>query len=277
MLAATGAGLLGYSMFFERTAISVTKLELTFKKLPKAFDGYKILQLSDLHVAHWWTLEKRMEKLMSQVDYDLLTLTGDVAVTARGAKYLKAFLDRVHPKDGTVAVFGNTEHKGEYGLSRQADMHKMNMTILENDHLFIERGDDRVAIIGVDDPFKGYDDIKEAMRDVPDDVFKLMLVHSPQVAREAAEAGTDLLLAGHTHGGQVKLPIFGVIYPHIPKHKKLVRGLFGGSELSQILKMDAGDMRVYTSRGIGISNLPIRFMCPPEIVLVTLRSANPQG
>ncbi|MEN6521853.1 MAG: metallophosphoesterase [Armatimonadota bacterium] len=273
-IAGAAAGLLAvYSIFIERKALGLTRLELSYSSLPESFDGFTILHLSDLHIAHWWTVERKMEEIVRGLDADLLAITGDIAVSAKGAQLVKEFLGRVRPGRETFAVYGNTEHKGDFGRQRREDLVWNGLHILTNEHVVIERDGDKIILAGVDDPFGRYDDLSRALEGAPDDKFKVLLAHAPSVAGDAADAGIDLLLSGHTHGGQIRFPLIGAVYPHIRKYKQLVMGLFEGRRLSKILKRDAGEMRVYVSRGIGISNLPMRFLCPPEIVHITLRRA----
>lgn len=268
------AGLLAaYSVFIERKALGLTRLELSCRNLPKSFDGFTILQLSDMHSAHWWTIERKMEEIVRGLDADLLVMTGDIAVSAKGAQLVREFLDRVRPDRETFAVYGNTEHKGDFGRRRREDLNWDRLRVLTNEHVVIERSDDRIVLAGVDDPFERCDDLDRALEGAPDNTFKVLLAHAPSVAGDAADAGIDLLLSGHTHGGQVRFPLIGAVYPHIRKYRRLVMGLFEGRRLGKILRRDAGEMKVYVSRGIGISNLPMRFLCPPEIVYITLRRA----
>lgn len=271
VIGGAAAILAGYSALVERTALGLTHLDLGFSRLPKAFDGFTILQLSDLHIAHWSGIERRMEAMVRGLDFDLLVLTGDMAAGTKGARLLREFLMRIRPDQETYAVFGNTEHKGRYGERRRADLIWDGLRILTNEHVIIERSGERIVLAGVDDPFTRHDDLSHALAGAPDDAFKLLIAHAPSVAGDAADASIDLILSGHTHGGQIRFPLVGAIYPHLRKYRRLVMGLFEGEKLSRILKRDAGEMRVYVSRGIGISNLPLRFMCPPEIVQITLR------
>ena len=267
------AGLLaGYSALIGRTVLGLTHLDLNYSRLPRAFDGFTILHLSDLHIAHWSGIERRMEAMVRSLDYDLLVITGDLAVSTKGARLLRDFLKRIRPGQETYAVFGNTEHKGRYGERRKADLNFEGLRILNNEHLLIDRPGGRIVLAGVDDPFTQHDDLDKALVGAPDDAFKLLIAHAPSIAGDAARAGIDLVLSGHTHGGQIRFPKIGAIYPHLHKYRRLVMGLFEGERLSRILKRDTGEMRVYVSRGIGISNLPLRFLCPPEIVHLTLHS-----
>ena len=149
-----GAALAGYSIFIERTAITLTRIELAFRKLPRQFDGFAILQLSDLHIGHWWTLERRMEEIVNSLDFDLVALTGDITVSSRGAQLLKEFLTRLPSGLEIFGVYGNTEHKGRYGDRRRADLDRHGIRMLTNEHVVIERGNQKIIVAGVDDPYK---------------------------------------------------------------------------------------------------------------------------
>lgn len=265
------AGLAGYSTLYERTAMKLTRLELAFSRLPEEFDGFSILQLSDTHISHWWAGERKMETFVRENPADILVVTGDIAVNSRGARLVREFLDRVRPEGGVYAVWGNTEHKGAFGKARRLDLTYDRLRVLVNEHVLVERSGAKIVLAGVDDPYFRFDDVKKALAGAPDDLFTLLLAHAPNIAGRAADAGVDLMLSGHTHGGQIRLPIVGCVYPHIHEYKQLIKGLFEGRRLSKILGREAGEMRIYVSRGIGISNIPARFLCPPEIVHITLR------
>ena len=112
ILGAAAGILAGYSIFVERTALGLTRLELSYSQLPRSFDGFTILQISDLHISHWWKNERQMEKIVRSLDTDLLVFTGDNAVNSRGARLLKEFLNRVRPDHETYLIYGNTENKG---------------------------------------------------------------------------------------------------------------------------------------------------------------------
>lgn len=273
IISSAAAVLAAYSIFVERTALSLTRLDLRFSRLPASFDGFTILQMSDLHIAHWGRLERRMEELVRGLGPDLVVLTGDIVVSSKGARLAREFLARVNPDRETYAVYGNTEHKRGHGRRRREDLNWPGLRVLVNEHVVIERGGQRIVLVGVDDPFTRHDDLARAVEGAPEDAFKLLIAHAPSIAGDAARAGIDLVLSGHTHGGQIRFPLVGALYSHLRKYRRLVQGLFEGPRLARILGTDPGEMHVYVSRGIGISNLPARFLCPPEIVLVTLHSA----
>ncbi len=270
---AIAAGLVAYGAFYERVAVRLTRMELAYSRLPEAFDGFRILHISDTHISHWWDGERRMETLVRENPADILFHTGDIAVNPCGARLAREFFDRVGPEMGVWAVWGNTEHKGDYGRERRDDLTYPGLRVLTNEHVTLERDGQSIVLAGVDDPFLGHADLERAMQGVPGDAFKILLAHAPSIAGRAADAGVDLLLSGHTHGGQIRLPIIGCVYPHIHEYKALVKGLFEGKRLSKILGRDAGEMRVFTNSGIGISNVPMRFLCPPEVAHITLRKA----
>ncbi len=263
--------LAGYSYFIERFALSLTRIELAYSNLPEAFDGFSILQISDLHIKRWSKIERLMEQIMQSVDYDIMVFTGDISVREKGAQLLRDFLKRVGRPEDIYGIHGNTEYKGKFGKERREDLKWIGIKLLNNKHTLLERRDDKILLVGVDDPFTYHDDLSEALSNSPEGLFKVLLAHTPDVAGEAKDSGIDLVLSGHTHGGQVRLPLLGVVYSHLHKYHKLVSGMYEGDVLSKVLKRDAGEMRVYVSRGLGVSNLPFRFLAPPEMVLFTLR------
>ena len=133
--------------------------------------------------------------------------------------------------------------------------------MLVNEALEIRRGADSLWVAGVDDPFDyRCDDLEAALEDVPLGAFKLLLAHAPEIYQTAADQGVDLYLSGHTHAGQIRLPFLGAIKHNAKCPKEFRQGLW-----------EHAQMRGYTTAGVGCSSVPVRFNCPPEIVLFELR------
>jgi hypothetical protein len=152
--------------------------------------------------------------------------------------------------------------------------------VLKNQAQPLTLRNETISIIGVDDPYYGFADLPEALKRVPSPVdrFTLLLAHSPQIATQAARAGIDLMISGHTHGGQVRLPLVGPLKTQNPLCRRLDMGLFDRERLTRTLGYDpGGDLTVYITRGIGLANVPRiawaapRFLCPPEVSVLTLR------
>jgi predicted MPP superfamily phosphohydrolase len=144
------------------------------------------------------------------------------------------------------------------------------LEMLINSSAIIRRGDEHIRLVGVDDAYSQLDDVDAAFEGVCDNEFVVFLTHSPCAAPKGIEKGADLILAGHTHGGQVRFPFLGVIFTHTRSHKALNDGLYTSDRLAKLLKTDPGRAILFVSRGIGTSRLHIRLLCPPEIVYITL-------
>ena len=230
--------------------------------LPKIFDGFTILQLSDLHVEMSKAAMMCALKLIGEARYDICVLTGDY----RGATY--------GPYDTTLAGVARVRAGLEspvYGVLGNHDticmvpgLEAMGIRMLLNESAVIERGGEHLYLGGIDDAhFYGMDDIDRAASTIPRNEFSILISHTPEVYRQAAHSGFNILLSGHTHGGQICLP--GGI--PITLDSVLPRSMAAGA-----WKYD--DMVGYTSVGTGSSVVPVRFNCPPEIALHHLYRSN---
>ena len=223
--------------------------------LPKAFDGFIIVQLSDLHVEMSEAAMERVIDLLGEARYDVCVLTGDYRTRTSG------------PYDTTLAGMARVRDglKGPiYGVLGDHDtvcmvpgLEAMGIRMLINESALIERGGRRIHLGGIGDAhFYGMDNIEKAAAAIPHDEFSILISHTPEVYRQAADANFNVLLSGHTHGGQICLP--GGI--PITLNSVLPRSMGSGA-------WKYHDMIGYTSVGAGSSIVPVRFNCPPEITL----------
>ncbi len=223
--------------------------------LPASFDGFTILQLSDLHVDMSETAMERVVGLLGDLRYDVCVLTGDY----RGKTY--------GPYEATLAGMARVRAalKGPiYGVLGNHDticmvpgLEGMGISMLLNENDSIVRGGQRIHLVGIDDAhFYRMDNIEKAAAAIPHDEFSILISHTPEIYRQAAHADFNLLLSGHTHGGQICLP--GGI--PITLDSVLPRFMASGP-------WKYHDMIGYTSVGAGSSIVPVRFNCPPEITL----------
>jgi predicted MPP superfamily phosphohydrolase len=228
-------------------------------RLPPSFDGVTILQLSDLHVDMSADAMERVVQLVEEVAYDLCVLTGDYRARILGPlDSILAGVARVRASiTGTMyAVLGNYD-----SLRMVPAFEQMGIRTLLNECETIERGDQRIHLAGIDDAhFFRLDNITKAAAAIPHDEFSILISHTPEIYRQAAHAGFKVLIAGHTHGGQICLP--GGIPMKLGA--ALPRSMGAGS-------WSYRGMAGYTSRGAGSSVVPVRFNCPPEITLHHLR------
>lgn len=229
--------------------------------LPPAFDGYTVLQLSDLHGDASLRAMARVREMIGGLTYDLCVLTGDYRGPTHGphgpaVKIVAELLPAI-----TTPVFGIL---GNHDTVRMVpDLEDLGIRMLMNEAAAIERDGARIHVVGVDDPhFYRAENIEKAVATVPDDDFSILLAHTPEIYRQAAHAGFDMMLCGHTHGGQICLP--GGI--PITLDSELPRRLGAGAWAHH-------GMAGYTSRGAGTSIVPVRFNCAPEITLHRLEVA----
>jgi uncharacterized protein len=230
-------------------------------KLPASFQGYTLLQISDLHVDMNLEVIERIESLVDKLHYDVCVLTGDFRGKTFGPidATLRAMTDLREALQGKVyGVLGNHDT-----IAMVPDLEAMGIRMLLNEHVALERGQQCIHLAGVDDAhFYQMDNIEKAAGGIPHDEFSIIISHTPEIYRHAAHAGFDVLIGGHTHGGQICLPggIPLTLDSNLPRH------MGSGS-------WKYHDMIGYTSRGAGSSVVPVRFNCPPEITLHHLQGA----
>ncbi len=241
--------------------IQIRHNDFRIKRLPSRFDGFTLLHISDLHVDMNEGAMRRLTELLPEIHYDVCVLTGDY----RGATFgpIDATLDGMarlcaHIKGPVYGVLGNHD-----SIRMVPGLEDMGIRMLLNECEAISRGDQKIYLAGIDDAhYYRVDNIEKAAADIRDDGFSILLSHTPEIYRQAAHAGFDLLLAGHTHGGQICLP--GSI--PITLDSVLPRHMGSGA-------WNYHDMTGYTSVGAGCSIVAVRINCPPEIALHHLRCA----
>jgi predicted MPP superfamily phosphohydrolase len=225
------------------------------KGLPAAFDGFRLLHLSDLHCDADAAFVPEVIQRLAGVEYDACMMTGDFrlqtfgsyAQAIGGMRKLKAAL-----ATPAYAVLGNHDY-----LEMTADLEAMGIRVLLNEAVPIERRGARIWIAGVDDAhYYETADIERASRDIPPGETAILLAHSADVYPDAAKKGFALMLCGHTHGGQMCLPGGVMVIKNSRCRRRFCRGAWQHGEL-------AG----YTSSGTGSSGLAVRLNCPPEIVV----------
>lgn len=239
--------------------ILVKRNDMRFKTLPPLFEGFTILHISDLHVDMNEVAMNRLIGLVGSIQYDVCVLTGDYRGRTFGP--FQPALDGVarvgtHLKQPIYAVLGNHDT-----IQMVPGLEAMGIRVLLNECETIVRKDQRIYLAGIDDAhFFRVDNIEKAALSIPRGEFSILLSHTPEVYRQAADANFDLMLSGHTHGGQICLP--GSI--PIKLEAVLPRRMGAGP-------WQYGDMTGYTSVGAGSSVVPVRLNCPPEITLHHLR------
>ncbi|MCL5103529.1 MAG: metallophosphoesterase [Armatimonadetes bacterium] len=268
------AGVIGYSMLVEQFNIQVRELDLSFPNLPPGFDGYSILHLSDLHLTKLGLLEKRTMEIIGSHEFDACLITGDVTKEPRASDIFRRVCSTVRLRDGIYTVLGNSERKPWLDTSMlvQALSFEGN-NILINSSTSIWRGDQKITLVGVDDAYSRYADVEAAFQGVDSSDYIIYMTHCPSTTPQGIDHGADLILAGHTHGGQVRFPGVRKFWTHMRANKRLNDGLYTPDDLKRILRRDTGHSVLFVSRGVGTSRIHIRLLCPPEIAFITLHRA----
>lgn len=274
---ATALGLLAYAVGIEPYAIETVRLDIHVPRLPRAFDGYVTYQISDLHTSQCGRRERWLSQTLSAMPpADLIAVTGDLVHTSRGISPFLDLAKSFQARDGIYAVFGNSEHKNGVRPHQFAVTLQENGIIpLLNSHTLITRGEETLALAGVDDPVSNKDCMAGALAGIPPDICALLLMHSPDGIAEAVVRGVDLVLSGHTHGGQISLPLIGAPYTHSLLGRRMNHGYYAGKKLRRVIGIRPGRTQLYVTRGLGVSGLALRFLTRPELTIITLRHGPP--
>ena len=252
--------------FAEPYLLSVERHAVTLKRLPRALDGLRVVHLSDIHNGPFTgpgQIERAVEEA-NRLDPDVVALTGDYVSHEREyAAPCAEILGRLRARCGVFAVLGNHDHWVDAPLI--TDLFRAEgITVLVNEGMRFEhpeRPGSSFWLAGVDDTMTGQEDLPLALAGSRSEELKLLLAHNPLVLRRAAREGVDLVLAGHTHGGQVTWR--SETSRSGRPRRRLLRGL--GRQ---------GDTQIYVSRGLGTVVLPVRYGCPPEVTLLELKSGD---
>jgi uncharacterized protein len=254
-----------YAKFIEPNWIEINSIELTLPHLAAEFNGYRIVQISDIHTDKS-TAEKRLTHIFSLVNQqkpDLVAMTGDF-ITGGSEKFLPKFeatLNQIEAKDKIVAVLGNHDYWADPQPISQA-LTQNGILNLRNEVYTLQRGNSKLHIAGLDDIYMGKQRLDIVLSKLTDDSAAILLAHEPDYAdTSAATKRFDLELSGHSHAGQIRLPFFKP--PILPElGRKYYDGLYR-----------VGEMMHYTNRGIGTTGLHLRFGSRPEITVFTLKSS----
>jgi predicted MPP superfamily phosphohydrolase len=258
---AAGLDSLGRRNFLD---VRLVENRVNLPGLPPAFEGFRILQLSDLHCDLDPALMDVVERAICGLACDAAVLTGDyhdhIGTSGKTSLALMRRLIPLLPRP-RFAILGNHDF-----LCRLPAYEAAGLPVLLNENTSIQRGGERLYFCGVDDPrFFRTHDLVRARHGVPPGATAILLAHSPEVAAQAAALGYSLMLSGHTHGGQLCLPGGIAILRNAPVASRFLAGAW-----------TEGGMPGYTSRGTGASTVAARLFCPPEITLHVLSAEGPE-
>lgn len=241
------------------SALTLTEYSVQSSDLPAAFDGFQIAQVSDLHNVEFGSDNQKLLVLLKASRPDLIAVTGDLLDSRRTD--LEAAVDFLREAVNIAPVYyvpGNHESRIPESYARlKAAMEALGVVILENESQFFEKGGQSFTITGLLDP-----DFEAATPELTSEGFQLVLSHRPELFDWYTQQCFDLVLAGHAHGGQFRLPLIGGLFaPHQGFFPKYDSGIYTG-----------GDTTMIVSRGLGNSLFPLRFNNQPELILITLES-----
>ncbi|WP_242057468.1 metallophosphoesterase [Halobacillus yeomjeoni] len=265
ILGLTGAGYY-YARFIEPDLLTVQRYKLESERIPLSFDQFKIIQFSDTHIGFHYDL-KQLNKLINTINNespDLILFTGDLVDAPHQYTFtneLPFLLSQLKAPSGKYWIYGNHDHGG-YGTEKiQSVMEDGGFQLLKNQHTSIHNKNDSFILAGLDDIMLGKPDLSKTLEGVDDQAYTMLLVHEPDVADQVRNTSVDVQLSGHSHGGQIQLPFYGpaVTPPYAQKYIEGHHSVRPGLDL-------------YISRGIGMTRMPYRFLCLPEISVFQLQA-----
>jgi predicted MPP superfamily phosphohydrolase len=261
----------GYSSLIEPHRVVTKSFDVPISNLPEALVGLRIAQISDIHFGDYLGAShvENIVRITNDRHPDLVVATGDFVTSGGGSKTRHGanaavpcakVLSALRSTFGTVAVLGNHDVGSDPAFITNV-LRASGIQVLRNASLPLERGGARLWLVGIDDVLGHGANVDVAFRGVPKNETVVTLVHEPDFADVICKQKVDLQLSGHSHGGQVRIPLLGA--PVLPKMaRKYPLGMYR-----------VNGMHLYTNPGIGVIELPIRFDCPPEITVFTLRRA----
>lgn len=253
-----------YARLIEPDHYELSETDIFIRDLPASFDGFRIVQVSDVHHSRIVSLAevRRVVELAQSAKPDMVALTGDYTTMYR--RYIEPCaeaLGTLEAPEGVWAVLGNHDHYTDAQLTTRA-LERAHIQVLGNANTLLRRGADVLQLSGVDDWSWGKSDWPRAFHGLDRKRPSLLLSHQPRVLDLAETHGVSLILSGHTHGGQVSLPLIGSPARFISSEMKYERGLY-----------EKNGTQLYVSRGTGVIGLPVRFGSRPEVALLRLRRA----
>lgn len=275
-LGALGLAVGWYARFVEPRRLLLRRRVLQCPRLPQAFEGLTILHVSDTHVDAEDSEKAHRLASLRALQPDLVVLTGDFTDADGGIELCARTLGQLRGRLGVFAVLGNHDYRTYRFVdllvrnirpNRLRDVEPLRdafrcqgIRVLQNEHLPLDWRGQRLWLVGVDDRYSDREDLPRSLAGIPQEGFKILLSHSPEILSQVDGNRVDLVFSGHTHGGQIRLPLIGALRKAVETPLEEARGVISRN----------GTM-MHISAGIGTVFLPVRFLCPPEATLIELR------
>lgn len=264
-----------YSLW-ANTALQITEYNVTDPLLPEAFDGYRIVQVSDLHCAEFGADNRKLVDAIAESCPDIIVITGDFLDTRYGTEEICiSFAGSAANIAPTYYISGNHDPYTDDYTAFTAKLENAGVTVLENETITLYSGNSSVSLMGIDDPIllkkntSGVDSssrISQALDTISDSTegYTILLAHHPEFVNVYAEYGISLVFSGHAHGGQFRFPVVGGLYAPgqgvLPEYDAGVYTVDG--------------TKMIVSRGLGNSGFPLRLNNRPELVITELHTGN---
>ncbi len=260
---ACSAVIAGDAFAVEPGKVLVSRHEVPVSGLPPAFDGMRLAQVTDVHFPGNLTAAHATLGHLRHERPEIVVLTGDMTEHASALPSVAAFAQQARGSLATVAILGNWEYRAQATSLAEGVYRSVGVELLVNAHRVIRLGGAALTLVGFDDPVLGHPDILRARDGLQPDGAEVWLVHAPGFATSQSPHDPKVpafMLAGHTHGGQIRLPFLPAYTPE--GSGRFVAGWYRDTYAP-----------LYVSRGIGTTTIPARFGCPPELPIFTLRRA----
>ncbi|WML51622.1 metallophosphoesterase [Neobacillus sp. PS3-12] len=251
-----------YSYRIERFWYQINEVQLKINNLPSVFNGWKIVQFSDTHLGFHYGIEdlKSVIKIINNLNPDIIFFTGDLIQIGNSNPEVSIPLlqELKGHRGGKWAVIGNHDFYTKNQIINVLD--SADFTVLLNNHDFIESNHQRLYIAGIDDVMYGNPSLKKSVEGLLEEDCVLLLAHEPDIADESSKFPISAQFSGHSHGGQIRIPLFGPV----------IRQDWAKNYVSGIYYVGERRMPLYVNRGIGTTKFPLRFYCRPEITVFHL-------
>jgi predicted MPP superfamily phosphohydrolase len=251
-----------YARLVEPYNYWISETDIFIRNLPERFENFRITQLTDIHHSRILDIDevRRVVALAQQTRPDIFVLTGDYTTSYR--RFIEPCAEALAPlnaPEGVWAVLGNHDHYTDPELTTRA-LQRQHIAVLDNAHTTLQRGPDSLQLAGIDDWTWNAVDWPRAFSGLKAETPTILLSHQPTVLDFEQTRNVSLILSGHTHGGQVRLPFLGAPARYATNDLKYDRGLFR-----------RGDTQLYVSSGTGVIGLPVRLGVRPEIAVLRLK------
>ncbi|MBN1064468.1 metallophosphoesterase [Clostridium botulinum] len=262
-------GIFAYSIYVEPNLLSVKNIEINNSSNIKNEDTIKIAQISDIHLGEYYAIDK-LEKLVNKVNSqnaDIIVFTGDLFDNVskfEDTSKVAPILKKLNTNIGKYAIYGNHDYGGGAKNIYKNVMEDSGFKILVNEQANVKLDSGKtMSILGLDDALLGNPDVEKTARNIKGSNYNLLLLHEPDLSDKFVSYNIDLILAGHSHGGQVKIPFLGEIVTP-PLAEKYKDGLYNLNTKR--------NTQLYVNSGIGNTKVPFRFMNVPEVSIFEIKA-----